>query len=138
MKKRSNALTLIVSLVLVMIVITGFSMFGGPAPLPASSGYGPNPQLPAPHQPLIPVVNPPTAIGWASGEKPVAAGGMDVTAFASGLDHPRWLYVLPNGDVLVAETNAPANRPGDLKGIKGWFFNFFQKKAGPLCQAQIA
>ena len=43
-----------------------------------------------------------------------------VSAFASGLDHPRWLYVLPNGDVLVAETNAPP-RPDDGKGIKGWF-----------------
>jgi glucose/arabinose dehydrogenase len=53
-----------------------------------------------------------------------------VTAFASGLDHPRWLYVLPNGDVLVAETNAPANRPDDSKGIKGFFFKLFQKKAG--------
>jgi glucose/arabinose dehydrogenase len=55
---------------------------------------------------------------------------MDVTAFASGLDHPRWLYVLPNGDVLVAETNAPADRPDDAKGIKGWFIQVFKKKAG--------
>jgi glucose/arabinose dehydrogenase len=60
---------------------------------------------------------------------PVAAPGTTVTAFARGLDHPRWLYVLPNGDVLVAETNAP-KRPDDAKGIKGWFFRHFQKKAG--------
>jgi glucose/arabinose dehydrogenase len=54
---------------------------------------------------------------------------MDVVAFARGLDHPRWLYVLPNGDVLVAETNAPP-RPEDSKGLKGWFFQYFQKQAG--------
>ena len=130
MKKRSNVLILVVSLVLVVVVIAGFSMFGGPASLPPSSGYGPNPELPEPNQRLIPVVNPPNAIGWADGEKPVAAKGMEVNAFASGLDHPRWLYVLPNGDVLVAESNAPADRPDDAKGIKGWFFKFFKKKSG--------
>jgi glucose/arabinose dehydrogenase len=79
---------------------------------------------------LIPVINVASATGWTNGQKPVAAEGMKVTAFASGLDHPRWLYVLPNGDVLVAETNAPANRPDGAKGIKGWFFKLFQKKAG--------
>jgi glucose/arabinose dehydrogenase len=54
---------------------------------------------------------------------------MEVAAFATDLDHPRWLYVLPNGDVLVAETNAP-ERPDDAQGIKGFFFKLFQKKAG--------
>ena len=52
-----------------------------------------------------------------------------VTAFARGLDHPRWQYVLPNSDVLVAETNAPPKSSG-YKGIQGWFFKRFQKKAG--------
>ena len=129
MKKRSIVLTLVLSLVLVSAVIVGFSIFGGPAALPPISGYGPNPELPAPDQRLIPVLNVSNATGWANGEKPVAAEGMEVTAFASGLDHPRWVYVLPNGDVLVAESNAP-KRPDDVKGIKGWFFNFFKKKAG--------
>ena len=59
----------------------------------------------------------------------VAAEGTVVHAFATELRHPRWLYVLPNGDVLVAETNAPP-RPDHAKGIKGWFFKRFQKKAG--------
>jgi glucose/arabinose dehydrogenase len=59
----------------------------------------------------------------------VAAEGMQVAAFATDLDHPRWLYVLPNGDVLVAETNAP-ERPDDAQGIKGFFFKLFQKQAG--------
>lgn len=130
MKKSSLVLTLVAGFVLVLIIIAGWSMFGVPAALPPISGYGPNPELPAPDQRLIPVINVANATGWTNGEKPVAAEGMEVTAFASGLDHPRWLYVLPNGDVLVAETNAPANRPEDTKGIKGWFFNLFQKKAG--------
>ncbi len=129
MKKRSILLTLVVSLVLVLAVIVGFSMFGGPAALPPIRGYGPNPELPEPNQRLIPVLNVSNATGWVNGEKPVAAEGMEVNAFASGLDHPRWVYVLPNGDVLVAESNAP-KRPDDVKGIKGWFFNFFKKKAG--------
>jgi glucose/arabinose dehydrogenase len=70
-----------------------------------------------------------TAKGWSSGARPIAAEGTAVNAFAQGLDHPRWLYVLPNGDVLVAETNAPP-RPDHGKGLKGWFFKRFQKKAG--------
>ena len=94
-----------------------------------STAYGPNPALPTPEQSLLPVVNPPNAIGWADGETPVAAEGLAVTEFARGLDHPRWLHVLPNGDVLVAETNAP-ERPDDSKGIKDFFFRLFQKQAG--------
>ena len=129
MKKSSLVLTLVVGLVFVLVVIVSFSIFGGLAALPPISGYGSNPELPAPDQRLIPVLNVSNATGWANGEKPVAAEGMEVTAFAGGLDHPRWVYVLPNGDVLVAETNAP-KRPDDVKGIKGWFFNFFKKKAG--------
>jgi hypothetical protein len=70
------------------------------------------------------------AEGWSGDAKPVAAPGLVVTAFARNLDHPRWLYVLPNGDVLVAETNAPADRPDDGKGLKAWFFRHYQKKAG--------
>lgn len=130
MKNKSIALALVVSLVLVLVVIAGFSIFGRTAALPPLSGYGTDPKLPTPDQRLIPVINVASATGWQNGEKPIAAEGLQVTPFASGLSHPRWLYVLPNGDVLVAETNAPANRPDDSKGIKGWFFNLFQKKAG--------
>jgi glucose/arabinose dehydrogenase len=91
---------------------------GGVAQLPVSAGTGPKPVLPAPQKSLIPVVNIAPARGWLTGEKPVAAPGTVVARFAEGLDHPRWLYVLPNGDVLVAETNAPP-KPDDGKGIKG-------------------
>jgi glucose/arabinose dehydrogenase len=99
------------------------------ARLPVSAGTGPHPDLPPPEKAPIPLVHVVTAKGWPEGARPVAAQGTTVAAFAKGLDHPRWLYVLPNGDVLVAETNAP-ERPEDGKGIKGFFFKLFQKKAG--------
>jgi glucose/arabinose dehydrogenase len=102
---------------------------GATARLPVISGFGPNPTLPEPSNRPIPLVKVATAKGWAAGEKPIAAAGTVVSAFASGLEHPRWLYLLPNGDVLVAETNAPA-RPDDGKGIKGYFFKKYQTKAG--------
>ena len=102
---------------------------GSAARLPVSAGMGPNPALPPPDKSLIPLVKVVKAKGWPADGKPVAAEGTTVTAFARGLDHPRWLHVLPNGDVLVAETNAPP-RPEDAKGIKGWFFKRYQKKAG--------
>jgi glucose/arabinose dehydrogenase len=99
------------------------------AKLPVDAGIGVHPVLPHAEQALIPVINVVTAKGWAPDATPTAANGLTVRAFARGLDHPRWVYVLPNGDVLVAETNAPA-RPDDAKGIKGFFFRLFQKKAG--------
>jgi glucose/arabinose dehydrogenase len=100
-----------------------------PASLPVSAGTGPTPTLPPPRHALIPTVHIAPARGWPAGAMPVAAAGTSVAAFATGLDHPRWLYVLPNGDVLVAETNAPP-KPDDNPGLKGWFFKHFQKKAG--------
>ncbi|HSQ26433.1 MAG TPA: sorbosone dehydrogenase family protein [Anaerolineales bacterium] len=106
-----------------------YVVYGGAARLPLSSGFGPNPELATPAQSLIPVVDVRSGIGWAAGEKPIAAEGMTVVAFAQGLDHPRWLYVLPNGDVLVAETNSPP-QPEDAKGIRGWVFKLLKKKAG--------
>lgn len=99
------------------------------ARLPVNAGMGPQPTLPAPVKTLIPTVKIAPATGWPSGAKPVAAAGTRVNAFATGLDHPRFLLVLPNGDVLVAETNAPP-RPDANKGVKGWFFKRYQKKAG--------
>ena len=103
---------------------------GSAARLPVAAGTGPAPELPAPRTSLIPTVKVADAEGWSRDAKPVAAPGLVVTAFARNLDHPRWLYVLPNGDVLVAETNAPADRPDDGKGLKAWFFRHYQKKAG--------
>jgi glucose/arabinose dehydrogenase len=110
-------------------LVLGLAGCGDTAKLPASSGFGPQPTLPKPVASLIPTVNIAEATGWPAGVNPQAAPGMQVQAFASGLDHPRWLYVLPNGDVLVAETNAPP-QPDDKQGIKGWFMGLFMAKAG--------
>jgi glucose/arabinose dehydrogenase len=111
---------------LVGVVLAGC---GETARLPPGAGEGPHPQLPAPNKTLIPTVHVATASSWPAGKTPVAADGMRVSAFASGLSHPRWLLVLPNGDVLVAESNAP-KRPEQGKGVRGWVMKQMMKKAG--------
>jgi len=116
------------SLLLAMIAIA-LTACGEVAQLPVAAGVGPQPQLPPPNPTLIPTVNIAQAVGWPANGKPMAASGMTVNAFAAGLDHPRWLYVLPNGDVLVAETNAPP-KPEDGKGIKAWIVKQFMENAG--------
>lgn len=98
------------------------------ARLTVESGMGPSPALPPPNSSLIPTVQIAPAKGWANGATPVAAAGVSVRAFATGLDHPRWLHVLPNGDVLVAETNSPPKPKA--KGIRAWFMRYFFKRAG--------
>jgi glucose/arabinose dehydrogenase len=99
------------------------------APQDTAGEYGPNIQLPPPQKSWLPTLNVARAIGWAPGGKPIAAAGTDVDALARGLDHPRWLYVLPNGDVLVAESEAPP-KPDDAKGIFGKVRKFIMKRAG--------
>ncbi len=96
---------------------------------PSTAGTGPNPTLPPPNPTLIPTVKIAPAVGWQDGAKPEPSAGLAVNAFATGLDHPRWLYVLPNGDVLVAESNAPP-RPEGSKGIRAWFMKRAMKRAG--------
>ena len=98
------------------------------ATLSVPQGSGPNPQLPAPNPGLLPTVNIAPAVGWPAGGKPTAAAGTQVSAFAEDLDHPRWLYVLPNGDVLVAESNAPAANSGF--SLKGWIAGKIMARAG--------
>ncbi|WP_236572562.1 PQQ-dependent sugar dehydrogenase [Burkholderia sp. 8Y] len=93
------------------------------------AGFGPDPELPAPRRALLPTVNIAPAKSWSQGQKPLSPAGFDVTAFASGLDHPRWLTTLPNGDVLVAESNAPAEHDENA-GIKGAIMKKVMKRAG--------
>jgi glucose/arabinose dehydrogenase len=97
-------------------------------------GSGPNPELPPPKHTLIPTLNIAPAVHWAAGQAPTPAPGLAVVAFATGLDHPRWLYVLPNGDVLVAETNAPA-RPDEGKGLRGKIQKSAMQKAGAVTES---
>jgi glucose/arabinose dehydrogenase len=92
-------------------------------------GIGANPELPAPTHSLIPTVHVAPAVGWPVGVTPIAASDLAVKSFARDLEHPRWLYLLPNGDVLVAETNAPA-KPEDNKGIKAKIKGMVMKRAG--------
>lgn len=114
--------------------LLGFSLLGLPgcfdhSRLPLNADTGAQPILPEPNTTLLPTVHIAPAKGWPEGARPTAAAGLAVKAMATGLDHPRWVYVLPNGDVLVAESNAPP-RPEDGKGIKGWVMKGVKKLAG--------
>ncbi len=117
------------STLLLGVALLGIAGCGEVATLPAEAGFGPQPSLPAPNSTLLPTVKIAPAKGWPAGLMPTPAAGLAVQAYARDLDHPRWLYVLPNGDVLVAETNAPP-KPEDGKGIKGWVMKLVMKRAG--------
>src|ERR1700716_1496284 len=91
--------------------------------------YGPSPELVAPTKSLFPTLRVAKAQGWDGDAKPQSAEGTIVTVYAGKLRHPRWLYLLPNGDVLVAESEAPA-KPDDSKGVKGKFRKLMMKRAG--------
>jgi glucose/arabinose dehydrogenase len=110
-------------------LLIGLAGCGESAQVPESSTVGASPTLPSPESSLIPTVNIAPADPWTEGAKPTPAAGFAVAAFARELDHPRSILVLPNGDVLVAETNAP-ERPDDSKGIKGFIYRQVQKRAG--------
>ena len=113
---------------LALLTIT-MAACGASEQLPEGASFGANPTLPEPDTSLIPTVRIAPAKGWSGDKTPKAAEGFSVKAFASNLDHPRWLHVLPNGDVLVAETNAPA-KPDDGQGIKGWVMKLVMSRAG--------
>ena len=130
MTRKPVGLAIALALTLVLVLASlSLTACGEVARLPVSAGTGPTPTLPEPTKTLLPTVNIAPAQGWAPGTTPVAASGTAVNPFATGLDHPRWLYVLPNGDVLVAESNAPP-KPDDAKGIRGWVMGLVMKRAG--------
>ncbi|WP_326525419.1 PQQ-dependent sugar dehydrogenase [Sphingomonas sp.] len=97
------------------------------ARLPVEAVMGPRPEITPPRRQWLPTIGIAKAVGWSAGEKPAAAPGLQVAAFASGLDHPRWMYRLPNGDVLVAESNSPPREGG---GITGWVMKKLMGRAG--------
>jgi glucose/arabinose dehydrogenase len=117
------------SLLVIVPLTVSLAGCGDSAKFPEDAAVGPDPTLPPPASTLIPTVKIAPAKGWPAGAKPTPAAGLTVRAYATGLDHPRWLHVLPNGDVLVAETNAPP-RPEDGTGIKGMVYKQVQKRAG--------
>jgi glucose/arabinose dehydrogenase len=110
---------------LLMIALSGCSQ---PAKLPEAAGFGPEPDLSSYQTGLIPTVNVAKAVGWPEGKKPTSAPGTNVVAFATDLQHPRWLYELPNGDILVAETNH--HEKSDGFSLKGWIAGMFMKEGG--------
>ena len=112
-----------------LLCVLALGACGDTALLAPEAGMGPHPVLPPPRADLVPTVNIAPAQGWPEGGMPTPMAGLAVTAFATGLAHPRWLYTLPNGDVLVAETNAPP-KPEDGKGIKGWFIKKVMQRVG--------
>ncbi|MFJ3260804.1 PQQ-dependent sugar dehydrogenase [Pseudomonas sp. NPDC086581] len=110
---------------LIALAVTGC---GDKSALPFTAGTGPQPQLPEPQSSLLPTVNIANATGWPADQKPRAAEGLEVQRFADKLEHPRWLYVLPNGDVLVAESSAPPRE--ESGGLKDWVAGKVMEKAG--------
>ena len=126
MKKRTIAIIVL----LVLLVAGGVFYFvskGEPATLSVEAVSGVKPEISAPNKERIPMINIAKPVGWAQGEMPTPAKGLAVNAFAGGLDHPRWLYLLPNGDVLVAESNSP---PREVGGPIDWIMGKLMGRAG--------
>ena len=118
-----------------VVLTLALAACGGADDLPFAAGVGPEPALPEPRQGLLPTVAVARAEGWAAGETPVPAPGLAVAAFAQELDHPRWLHVLPNGDVLVAETN---RQPAPARGLGSWVETRIMRVAGAEAGAPSA
>jgi glucose/arabinose dehydrogenase len=126
--RRVKIIGLLVAVIVVGVGVA-IALSGDKAKLPETAARGPDPTLPQPNATLIPTVKIADAKGWQKDERPNPANGLQVSAFAEGLDHPRWLFVLPNGDVLVAETNTPKQEEG-TGGIKGMIMGWAMKRAG--------
>ena len=107
------------ALALAVLIFASLGSCGEEAKLALSAGMGPHPALPEPQAAIIPTMQLTRAVGWPESRKPNAPPDLQVTAYAAHLDHPRWIYVLPDGDVLVAETSQP-DRPADTHGILGF------------------
>lgn len=116
-------------IVCALVAMAGLAGCGESAQLLANEDTGASPRILPPDERLIPTVKIAPAVGWPADALPVAADGWTVTAFARGLSHPRWVYVLPNGDVLAAESNAPPGKSG-IRGLKGAVMGSVMKKAG--------
>jgi glucose/arabinose dehydrogenase len=114
---------------LCLALLGSLAACGDTATLAPTAGMGATPTLPQPKTSLIPTVKIAPAQGWPDGTMPTAMAGLAVTALARDLDHPRWVYVLPNGDVLVAESNKPP-KPDQGFSVKAWVMGLVMKKAG--------
>ncbi len=122
-----HVLRVLAIVVVIVIGVVVYLAWPDTAKLSVAQVAGARPDITAPRVQTLPTVGVADVVGWQGNRKPVAAQGLQVAAFASGLDHPRWLYRLPNGDVLVAETNSPKREGG---GIQGWVMGLLMSKAG--------
>ncbi len=121
---------LVIIVAMLAVLIVGAYLYlsrGDTARLPLEAVTGPRPRITDPRVERFPTIAIAKAVGWSDGAQPTAAAGLGVNAFAKGLDHPRWLYELPNGDVLVAETNSPPREGG---GVTGWVMSMLMARAG--------
>tara|TARA_B100000678_G_scaffold160729_1_gene134366 strand:+ start:7796 stop:9259 length:1464 start_codon:yes stop_codon:yes gene_type:complete len=123
---RNIGIGLLVILVIAAIGIA-LLMRGSPATLSVDEVSGTDPTLAEPDEGLFPTIKVAEPVGWAKGEVPEAAKGLQVQRFAEGLDHPRIMYRLPNGDILVTLTNSPRREGG---GIEGFIAKRMMNKAG--------
>src|SRR5580698_6355150 len=117
------------SLAALLLPVVGLAAAGSGAQPATLNEYGPTPDLPAPDKALLPTLHVAKAEPWSGDAGPSAAPGLSVRPLARGLQHPRWLYTLPNGDVLVAESEAP-QKPEDSKGVSGKVHKLVMKRAG--------
>jgi glucose/arabinose dehydrogenase len=117
------------NLLQVALAAVAISVVPGCRAATATNEYGPSPELVAPTKSIVPTLRIAKAKGWHDGAKPQSAEGTAVTVYAGNLQHPRWLYVLPNGDVLVAESEAPP-KPEDSRGLSGKLHKLVMKRAG--------
>ena len=127
----STKRTVLVALAVILLVFGGFFYWiwrGTPAQHTLEELSGKDPVLVDPKEERIPSVSIAKAIGWAANEAPTAAQGLQVTRFAEGLDHPRVIYPLPNGDVIVAEADAPKGNMGS--GITAMIGKYLMNRAG--------
>ena len=120
--------------IIAILIVAGGGLFywltrGTPAKLTLAQTQGTKPEIPEPTTSLFPTMKIAPAVGWKDAEAPTPAAGLAVNAFAVGLDHPRWMLALPNGDVLVAESNAPPQESSD-GSIKSWVAGLVMARAG--------
>jgi len=117
--------------VLVVLALAGWWMLrGDPARLTVEQVSGTDPQLAEPDAQTIPTVAVARPVGWPDGEAPAAAEGLTVNRFAEGLEHPRVIYAMPNGDILVAESNAPERILGGGNAVTNWIAGLLFSRAG--------
>ncbi|MBX7528252.1 PQQ-dependent sugar dehydrogenase [Qipengyuania vesicularis] len=124
LKKLGIALLVVIALLAIAFFVVSR---GDTATLGVDEVSGTDPTLEDPDAETFPTVAIADPVGWADDEAPIAAEGLEVNRFATGLDHPRTLYALPNGDILVSLTRSPNQEGG---GIMGWIANKLMTKAG--------